>query len=113
SIPGRRAFAPAAAVQNRSIRFCRTLVDEGRESLGRANRARRRRGVVGAPRGICAYSIPGRRAFAPAIAVQNRSIRFCRTLVDEGRESLRRANRARRRRGVLALPEGFEPSSQP
>lgn len=58
-------------------------------------------------------SIPGRRAFAPAAAVQNRSIRFCRTLVDEGRESLRRANRARRRRGVLALPEGFEPSSQP
>jgi hypothetical protein len=67
--------------------------------------------------GICAYSIHGRRAVAPANAVQNRSLRFCRTPAlcaqrygcSQSRRSQSANKKSPRNRGLfclLARPEG-------
>ena len=72
-----------SAVQNRSRRFCRTLC----LGFGPTPRAKNKKAstlgglfVFWRKGRDCAFAIPGRRAVAPAIAVQNRSPRFCRTL---------------------------------
>ena len=78
---GRRASRQLAAVQNRSMRFCRTPAS-GVRPLRWADQIKRPHAwwglFVGAPEEI-APSVLGRRAFSPASAVQNRSMRFCRT----------------------------------
>ncbi len=65
-------------------------------------RAGGRRGAS-APRGMCGYSVHGRRAVASANAVQNCSMQFCRTLYPRGFSS---SGNAISGELEMALPEG-------